>query len=389
MDPGTAESLADQNLSYLYNRNSEMDIKCRLIYSGESSELLLHIKMRKDVYEMTDYYVFEEYVNSYSDKIGNTSDTVQILDYIIKRTRGGFNFRIKVNPNLQNKIYVLHFANRHNQKHYYYWVPLSNTRKSSILIYDSENLPVIRDWISNENPVNIVSTQKDSLLFAYHYQIDFEPADPPMMTESSGNASLSIDSLFSVEAGNSISLTNQGLYFIQSDTTSLHGLGIRVQNSYFPELAHINDLINSLRYFSTRSEWDKLNTAINKKDALDNYWLSIFRSSEMAKSVIRNYFDQVEEANSLFTNYKEGWKTDMGMVFIIMGPPDEVFRNQAKEEWIYQKTEDLPKMKFTFEKINNIFTDNHYVLIRNADYRNEWYRAVEMWRKGRYETLIR
>jgi GWxTD domain-containing protein len=144
-----------------------------------------------------------------------------------------------------------------------------------------------------------------------------------------------------------------------------------------------------LRYFSTRSEWDKLNTAINKKDALDNYWLSIFRSSEMAKSVIRNYFDQVEEANSLFTNYKEGWKTDMGMVFIIMGPPDEVFRNQAKEEWIYQKTEDLPKMKFTFEKINNIFTDNHYVLIRNADYRNEWYRAVEMWRKGRYETLIR
>ena len=35
---------------------------------------------------------------------------------------------------------------------------------------------------------------------------------------------------------------------------------------------------------------------------------------------------------SLFTSYKQGWKTDKGMIYIIFGAPDEVLKDGEREE---------------------------------------------------------
>ncbi len=40
-------------------------------------------------------------------------------------------------------------------------------------------------------------------------------------------------------------------------------------------------------------------------------------------------------------------------------------------------------LSFSFEKVENPFTNNDYALSRNQLYQSSWYKAVESWRNGR------
>lgn len=143
-------------------------------------------------------------------------------------------------------------------------------------------------------------------------------------------------------------------------------------------------LIDPLRYISTSEEMENLTENEDAKKALDRYWIKITRSQERAKEVIRNYYQQVTNANLLFTSYKEGWKTGQGMVYLLFGPPDLVTTSANQEQWIYNSQNDLMEnMTFNFVKVRNIFTTQHYNLLRDEDYRRFWYRNIDLWRKGR------
>jgi len=121
----------------------------------------------------------------------------------------------------------------------------------------------------------------------------------------------------------------------------------------------------------------------NKKEAFETFWLDMTKSADGAQWIIRSYFDRIEEANYFFTNYKEGWKTDMGMVFIILGPPDEVYKDGEKESWHYRSEGKDPLVIFNFLHIKSLFTDQQYMLIRDNQYKSYWYKAIDSWRKGR------
>jgi GWxTD domain-containing protein len=43
--------------------------------------------------------------------------------------------------------------------------------------------------------------------------------------------------------------------------------------------------------------------------------------------VMREYYRRVAYANKHFKHYYDGWKTDMGMIYIVLGPPDNVDRH--------------------------------------------------------------
>ena len=106
-------------------------------------------------------------------------------------------------------------------------------------------------------------------------------------------------------------------------------------------------------------------------------------NTAIAKSTIKRYYRRVKEANAMFTGYKEGWKTDMGMIYIVFGPPDEVFKKSSQEVWRYTKLPGLPTVSFTFAQIDNIFVQQHYALVRNPNYKAAWIRKVSDWRRGR------
>ncbi|MFA7473774.1 MAG: GWxTD domain-containing protein, partial [Spirosomataceae bacterium] len=123
--------------------------------------------------------------------------------------------------------------------------------------------------------------------------------------------------------------------------------------------------------------------ADDPKKALDRYWLSLMNGhQDLAKSVIRSFYTRVEEANRLFTTYKEGWKTDKGMIYIILGNPDKVQRSKDREVWVYNQRGNANNINFTFNKRPNQFVDNHYELVRYVEYQPIWYPIVEAWRTG-------
>ena len=256
-----------------------------------------------------------------------------------------------------------------------------------LLMRPDEDIPIFQDYLPADAPLRIVSYYgSDSSAYFYYYSHEFEPNPPPMSSGSSEvQRSLEIDSLFAIPLDEPLRLDGQGLYFAQLDTTSLYGISFRIEDQYYPRPARIETIVPPLRYISTSEEMDALVSAEDPKRSMDEYWMRMVRSQERARLIIRDYFRQVTQANRLFTSYKEGWKTGQGMIYVLYGSPDAVYRDSDKETWIYNEDRNLVDLSFTFAKAKNIFTHQYYNLVRDEDYKRFWYRNVDLWRKGRKE----
>jgi GWxTD domain-containing protein len=221
-------------------------------------------------------------------------------------------------------------------------------------------------------------------LYAYRYRHDFEPANSPMNTSPRTAArTLKTDSLFRINSNEAMKFLKEGLYFIVRDTTDTYGLGIVVADKRFPKMTRPEQLIRPVMYMSQSQEIAELSNTKTQKKSLDRYWLTIANgNAEIAKNTIRNYYERVEEANRLFTTYKEGWKTDKGMVYIIMGTPDEVKHSKDRESWVYSQRANYTDINFTFNRRPNQFAEDHYELQRYVEYQAIWYSLVEAWRTG-------
>ena len=198
-----------------------------------------------------------------------------------------------------------------------------------------------------------------------------------------GAKSLEVDSTFMISANQPLQFTKEGLYNVFADTTQSEGLGILVVNERFPKVTRPQLLLGPLLYMSTNNEINEIKKAEDYKKALDKYWLTLMNgNAPLAQQSIRSFYGRVEEANQLFTTYKEGWKTDKGMIYIVLGPPDKVQRSKDREVWTYDHRGNAQNVNFTFNRRNNQFVDDHYELVRYAEYQPIWYPVVEAWRNG-------
>ena len=171
-------------------------------------------------------------------------------------------------------------------------------------------------------------------------------------------------------------------YYILEDSTGKRGCGFAVAEGDFPAPATAAGLILPLVYISTREERKSLQQAADAKEALDAFWLKISPQKDRARELIRKYYQHIETANRHFTISKEGWKTDMGMVMAIFGPPFQVFKGRDSEIWVYDKGHGPENSVFYFfRKQAGNFADI-WELKRLSDYDKVWYGVVDLWRKG-------
>jgi GWxTD domain-containing protein len=224
-------------------------------------------------------------------------------------------------------------------------------------------------------------------LMVLRYKHDFDPALPPTaIAPRAVTKSLFLDSLFFVETNKPFQLREEALYYFCKDTTEAYGFGITATDDRFPRYTRPEKLTKPLVYVSTLQEYTDLirsKTTEDTKRALDRYFLNLSGGNqESAKKTIKAYYRRVEEANRLFTTYKEGWKTDKGMIFVIMGHPDKVSRSKDKEVWTYSKKGQFSDVSFTFIRRPNQFIEDHYELTRYAEFQPIWYPVVENWRLG-------
>jgi GWxTD domain-containing protein len=253
--------------------------------------------------------------------------------------------------------------------YYYYPINLKRGRLNHPQFYPLQmnGIPLISSFLTSSSLKFNRDYAQDTLYF-FQYKADFQPADPPTGIAHSVASRLLMDSVFI--STQEVSLLQNHFYFIQSDTLSLEGLTLFMGPKHYPYMKLMDELIPPLTYFTSRSELDEIRNAKDPKIAFENFWLNIHISPEAAGAAIRSYYRAIKKANELFTSYKEGWKTDRGMVYVIFGNPDRVFRDNKKEIWLYGD------IRFEFKIISNLFAPKMYVLLRDKGYEKIWIKKI-------------
>lgn len=149
----------------------------------------------------------------------------------------------------------------------------------------------------------------------------------------------------------------------------------------FPQVRTPDSQIPPLRYITTNKEFLNIKNASNRELALENFWYNVAGDIERALNKKEMYNERVEMANKLFTSYKAGWKTDRGMIYIVMGTPDRVHFFKDSEEWVYGNPPNIEAIRFRFVREKKPFAYKNFVLERKEEYRLPWYKAVENWKK--------
>lgn len=244
-------------------------------------------------------------------------------------------------------------------------------------------VPFDQSYLTKDQSI-LFKTSKGPTLFSFFYPSPFAVPFPPMETRLADvPKEVVVENRGDFLSNIPKKLTDEGYYFFQSDSTASTGLLLRTVHDAFPKVKDWNEMVEMTTYISTKKEHESLLLAQDKKKALDAYWLNLTRNEEVAKDLIRNYFKMVEFANILFTDFKEGWKTDRGMVYIVMGPPQEVNFFEDREVWSYAGIDDTSKIRFTFTRVKTILSPHFYTLNRSRAYQPIWFKNISQWRSGR------
>ncbi|HNX43220.1 MAG TPA: GWxTD domain-containing protein [Bacteroidales bacterium] len=241
-------------------------------------------------------------------------------------------------------------------------------------------------YLSNNSPVGVrCYNPAQEKFYVKVFRHVFQPALPPFVMEMREPYAENADSIFtilpSLENTASLSLYDQGIYHIQNDSSQTDGLSLVRFYDGYPAVTSPLRMIEAVRYITTSKEYDHLMQSSDTKAAIDSFWIATGGNLSRGLELIRKYYGRVEQANRLFPSCCEGWKTDMGMVYIIFGPPNVVYFNGNQEEWIYGEARNYHSVHFVFSKVVNPFSDEDYRLQRQPNYKEFWYMAVQQWRR--------
>jgi GWxTD domain-containing protein len=258
------------------------------------------------------------------------------------------------------------------------------------ILLDSNKNIVFRNHFNSNEKIYItknISNPANTILLKY-YSTKLPIAKPPFSIDDDTeplvfkpkfSSELEFDSLNRM----AYTIDKKGLYHFQASENVKTGPTIFNFQEHFPKVKSSENMVAPMRYISTKKEFAILNESENKKVAVDNFWIEISGSTDRARTLIREYYNRVENANNYFTSYIEGWKTDRGLIYIIYGSPNVVYKNKNYENWIYGEENNMMSISFVFHKVSNPVSDNDFSLSRSPVFKNSWFRAVDSWRSGR------
>ncbi len=192
------------------------------------------------------------------------------------------------------------------------------------------------------------------------------------------------DSVFSIQmiAGIAqVETTHQGVLRLFEPGNFNNGFAISVFYSQYPDLPKNEELLAPLRYITSIDEFRELFIFRDPQLASERFWQKSSGNPDRGQAQMNRFNTRVIEANRLFPSHLPGWKTDRGMVYIVVGVPDLVFRDGSKENWLYNETMSRPGANLTFVREENQFSSNHFVLQRKQEYSSLWNLSVAAWRR--------
>lgn len=372
---GHAQSISSINFKYWYNQEGEINLELRPVKQNDS--IVVFYTLSTNNSSTNSYTVQWEKRDSYNQRVGAIifpNDSLPLVNGV----RGGkFKFTkpekpwllvAKVTNNASSKSWIFF---KQIEAHY----PVNGYLEKDGIV----------QWLSYRSVserYKVHGSGSGKLIHFSFYRDNFPTPSPPFADkELKMDRFLFPDSTFSAMPGAQIGpFSQEGLYLAQEDTLSSEGFSFLVKKNSYPKYNKLSDLKGPLLFVTTRDENDLIGAAGEDKSKFDKIILDITNDKERAKTFMRNYFKRVEYANFAFTSYKDGWKTDRGMIVIVFGSPDEVTVNDQQEIWEYKN----PRQRFYFTKSGSVYHPDHYVLVRDKQYTEDWYLTIDLWRKSRF-----
>lgn len=399
----TSRKLSKIDVSGLYSEKAFTSVKSKIFHINDSvSELYLGINTGDFVkvvsratgdtvvrfrvaWELYDSYESWAFVDSASSIYNDVEQLPEAPEMIL---------RYEIKTRLPGKS-ILKIAvtdpDRRGDNTIFKYCEIDRSDKRSgqnYLVTDEAGLPVFSDYIRADFPFYIKFTYPGQKDLTVRYFNRVHPiAQPPFALEKDRLFRFAPDSLFSIaldKEGSSgkLTLKKEGIYHFQTDTSFREGLTMMRFYEGYPEIGTPEQALYSIRYLTTREEYNSMLKYPDRKMAIDSFWLERARNDPgRAKSMIKKSYSRVEFANKQFGTHKEGWKTDRGIIYIVYGPPSKVYMRANEEEWLYGERGNPLSIRFFFYKTDNPFTGNDYRLERSPSYKQSWYLAVENWRR--------
>jgi GWxTD domain-containing protein len=143
----------------------------------------------------------------------------------------------------------------------------------------------------------------------------------------------------------------------RGDVTLTRGYAFTLLRKDLPGFISNLDLaIKQLKYVATDEEYRKLMKArpSQKEELFREFWAKKDPTpGTPTNEKMEEYYRRIRFANEQFSGYRDGWETDMGMVYIIYGAPSEIERHpfdistKPYEVWYYY---DINR-KFIFQDV--------------------------------------
>jgi GWxTD domain-containing protein len=234
----------------------------------------------------------------------------------------------------------------------------------------------------------------DSLFISF-YKPFREVPDPPSMLLPEKTLDYKPEQVVAIPYSDTMPmmLPREGIYLCSPERNIKEGFTLFNMGISYPALTTPEVMFEPLAYLASQIEIAELKSAAKPKTALDDFWIKCGGNVDKARELIRIYYTRVLYSNFYFTSYKEGWRSERGMIYIIYGPPDKVYKTSEGENWGYRKpviksswggryTVSDNYLFFNFKKRDNLFSDNDFYLSRNETLVTYWDKAVSSWRKG-------
>lgn len=392
--------MSRQNLAYLY---SDADLHIMPLFklyhnSPDTSTLFLRVATDQLLYVRDGFMgaftarlsVSWELVQNYESKSVTDSLTILYVDSVVTDKRKFISDSVKLRiPEGASYILRATATDLNRSRKYTSYIAVNKLNKLSaqnFFIRGTDNLPFFEPFPSRNDSFYINYSDKNGQrLFVKYYKNNFQLAAPPFHNASPKSATIYPDSVFEITLTNGssplLSLEKEGIYRILADSSKTESLTLFRFHEDFPEITLPDEMLRSVRFITTRQEFDNMKIMADKKKAVEDFWLNLGGNSDRARQLIKAYYGRVQLANRYFSSYYEGWKTDRGMIYIVYGPPSSVYRNSMTENWIYGEANAFKSLSFLFYKVENPFSENDYILNRSELFRDSWYYAVSNWRR--------
>lgn len=397
------KNTSTQNTSYIYNNDPTTLFPSFLVYhkNTQQSELYIELNSKQLLYAKrngSDSYkanLLVKYKLFAFENSKNIIDSGSVIFEHQNEENNNNNFilteKIVFKAASGNKYYLHCFAFDNNKEQFFETKILVDkttvNNSQNFLILDSTGKVCFFPYLEQTHKFTVKYNRPLNKIYVSFFENNYPPALPPFSIEPLPTFAFKPNRREELILNNDSSFTfyaeEEGIFHFQTDTGTYDGISVFNFGNKFPRVTEPEKMVEPVRYISSKNEYSNILNSNQPKTALDLFWISIAGNYERGRQIIKEYYTRVENANKLFSSFQEGWKTDRGIIYVVFGNPNLIYKNENTEKWVYGEENNALSVVFEFNKLENPFSKNDYVLTRNPIHKNAWYRAVEAWRQGR------